>query len=392
MEKILVIHNKYKNFGGEDSNIIDELEFLRKYFYVEYLEFDNSKKITVYDFIAFFTNSNNLSNRSLIKTLNEFEPDIVYVHNTWFKSNLGIFKILKERKVKTLLKLHNFRYDCTNSYLAKKHFKGNNLCPKCGLKEKKFTIFNKYFENSYLKSFFVTRYGKKYFNILKTYPLHILVMNNFHNKYLKSLGVYEEKVSISLNPMNFDSNNSKEYNKDSNYVLYAGMISESKGVSELVSSWLDLDMGGLNLKIIGTGDIENKLKKEYSHKSVEFLGELGNQETISQIKNARAVITATKMYEGQPRLLCEASSLGVPSIYPSFGGMDEFFPPDYNLSFEQYNYSDLKKKLTLLKDTNFVISEGQKAYNHIKKKLDSDYIAKGFIKTVNNMENNGAGS
>ncbi len=50
--------------------------------------------------------------------------------------------------------------------------------------------------------------------------------------------------------------------------------------------------------------------------------------TISQIKNARAVITATKMFEGQPRLLCEASSLGIPSIYPSFGGMDDFFPDD----------------------------------------------------------------
>ena len=52
---------------------------------------------------------------------------------------------------------------------------------------------------------------------------------------------------------------------------------------------------------------------------VSNLQETGNEATIAQIKNTRAVITATKMFEGQPRLLCEASSLGIPSIYPSFG-------------------------------------------------------------------------
>ena len=33
------------------------------------------------------------------------------------------------------------------------------------------------------------------------------------------------------------------------------------------------------------------------------------------------------MYEGQPRIFSEASVL-IPTIYPSFGGMDEFFLKD----------------------------------------------------------------
>ena len=31
--------------------------------------------------------------------LKTFKPDIVYIHNTWFKANLGIFDILKKEKV-----------------------------------------------------------------------------------------------------------------------------------------------------------------------------------------------------------------------------------------------------------------------------------------------------
>ena len=55
MKKILVINTKYKISGGEDTNIIDELEFLRKNYEIQYLEFNNSKKINIFDLFAFFT-------------------------------------------------------------------------------------------------------------------------------------------------------------------------------------------------------------------------------------------------------------------------------------------------------------------------------------------------
>ena len=29
--------------------------------------------------------------------------------------------------------------------------------------------------------------------------------------------------------------------------------------------------------------------------------------------------------------------LGIPSIYPSFGGMDEYFPIDYEFKFTQFD-------------------------------------------------------
>ena len=88
MKKILVINTKYKNFGGEDANILDELKFLRVHYEVDYLEYDNGSKITLFDLIAFFTNSNKESNNILISKLTTFNPDIVYVQNTWYKSQI----------------------------------------------------------------------------------------------------------------------------------------------------------------------------------------------------------------------------------------------------------------------------------------------------------------
>ena len=187
MKKILVVNTSYSQFGGEDSNIIDEIKLLQKNFDVEYLEYKNSKRLNIFDFIAFFLCSNYSSNKLLKHKLKEFNPDVVYVHNTWFRANLGIFKILKKSNVKVLVKIHNFRYYCTRHFFISGHLKNQDICKMCNLSKGK-KIFNKYFQESYLKSFFVIIYGKKYYKILKNYDLQLLVMTQFQKTIFENLG------------------------------------------------------------------------------------------------------------------------------------------------------------------------------------------------------------
>ena len=107
---------------------------------------------------SFFIQSNRKSNLDLISKLNKFKPDLVYVHNTWFKAGLGIFKILEKNNINTVIKLHNFRYSCTRSFLAKNHFKNDEVCKECGLNRKSMGFFNKYLSDSFLKSILIINY------------------------------------------------------------------------------------------------------------------------------------------------------------------------------------------------------------------------------------------
>ena len=50
-------------------------------------------------------------------------------------------------------------------------------------------IFNKYFSDSFIKSFFVIIYGKRFFNILKNNKIKILVLTDFHARFLSNLGI-----------------------------------------------------------------------------------------------------------------------------------------------------------------------------------------------------------
>lgn len=382
MKKLLVVNTKYKISGGEDSSILDELTFLEKKYKVHYLEFDNSKKLNFFDLLAFIFNSNYFSNKKLNEVIYKFKPDVAYVHNTWFIGNLGIFKILKNKKINTILKLHNFRYDCSRYWLLKNHLRDKEFCPACSLKNSKTRIFNKYFQESYFKSLFSIIYSKRYFKILKTFPIQILVFSKFHKTYLINQGVKESKLNIFYNPINLNSEKDIVYNPKSKYVVYAGRLTDSKGVYELIKTWNESNISGITLKIIGKGDLERELITKFNKDGVEFLGELSNSETISYIKNSLAVLTATKMYEGQPRLLSEASNFGVPSIYPSFGGMDEFFPKNYSFSFRQYDYQSLKKQIENLKKTDDLSQESKKVYLYLNKKLDEELMHNLFYKII----------
>lgn len=383
MKKVLVINTKYRNYGGEDSNFDEEIKFLQKFYEVDYLNFDNSKNLNINDLISFFSLSNPVSNKALKTKVETFKPDIVYIHNTWFKANLGIFNLLKKENIEVVLKIHNFRFACTDTFSASKHFIGKDFCFKCGNKKTKISLFNKYFENSYIKSFFVIMYGKRYINILREYNLKIIVLNEFCKDYLIKKGVNKDKVFKNYNP--FEISESHTYSADSEYVVYAGSLTEQKGVKDLLESWKESKIN-LRLLVIGSGQLENEITNKYSSKNIEFMGFLENNKTKDIIRQARAVITATKIFEGQPRLITEASAYGVPSIYPSFGGLDEYFPDDYKLSFTQFDYPDLVKKILFLEDKKLLNEESKKIYNHTIENMSLNILNKNLEYIFNSNE------
>ncbi len=348
MKKILLINTEYREYGGEDANIKDELNLLSKYFDVEFINFSNNSN-NLSSILGFISSNNHSSNKILYRKISSFKPDVLYVHNTWFKANLGVFKISKKLNLPIIVKIHNYRFDCGRYFLKKNHLKDQLFCNKCSMKKSDSIYLNKYYKESLIKSLLLTMYSKRYFNIIKNNDIQIACLNNFQKNYLIKLGIDKSKLNILHNPMPVNVTKNT-FDFESSYALYAGRIDSSKGVDLLINAWLNSKMKDVRLKIIGEGDLLKFLVNKYRNEKIDFLGNISNVEAIKEIKNSRAVLTATKMYEGQPRLLAEASSMGVPSIFPNFGGMAEYFPSNYLLSFEQYNYKDLIEKINLLQD------------------------------------------
>lgn len=378
MKKILIIHTNYREHGGEDVAVSNEFDFLSKHFEVEKLLYNNSDKITFNELFSFFIQSNRKSNLDLISKLNKFKPDLVYVHNTWFKAGLGIFKILEKNNINTVIKLHNFRYSCTRSFLARNHFKNDEVCKACGLNRKSMGFFNKYFSDSFLKSILIINYGKKYFKILKNKYFRIFVLTRYQKEKLVIDGIQKEKINVFPNFIKIQNENINKIREK--VLVYAGRISKEKGLEELINCFIDSKLKNFELKIIGEGPLLSKLVNKYNQHNINFLGSLENYEVLNIIKRSTAVVTATKLLEGQPTILCEASSFGIPSIYPRSGGIEEFFPKSNTLSFRQYDYDDLLSKFEIIKKENSLISEGFQNKNFIQSYLNEGKLVEEFEK------------
>lgn len=375
MKKILVIHTNYQIQGGEDIAVSNEVEFLKQYFEVKTIYFSNIIDNYFVQTINFLRNRNKTSEKKVEYQIKNFRPDLIIIHNTWFKGSLGIFKIIKKYDIKVALKLHNFRYNCSRFYLLKNHLKNQEICNACGIEKKPKRIFNKYFEDSYFKSLLIIWYGKKYFKILNEENKTIFVLTEFHKNYLNNVLGIKNKIVNFPNYLNVDQN-SKNTTKEK-YIVYAGRISKEKGVEDLIIQFLKIKNKEFSLKLIGIGPIFEELKNKFQSHKVNFLGQMSNEETIKILLNSKAVVTATKLLEGQPTLLCEASLLGVPSIFPENGGISEFFPKNYKLSFKKDNYEDLLVKLNLLSNEKLLIKVGNENKNFIEK-----YLQDSKLKTI----------
>jgi len=384
MKKILVIHTKYRNQGGEDVAVKNEVETLSKSFIVETLYFENSELSILSDLIAFLTNHNYKSNKLLRERIEKFQPDIAIVHNTWFKANLGIFKVLKKSNIKTFLKIHNFRYICTSSFQQEAHIFENNFCQACGMDYKKNRIFNKYFTNSYIKSLLMIIYGKKYLKILKDKDINLLVLTNHQKNYIEEYLEITKPVTVAVNNLELKKDISDiDLNSIEQSILYGGRVSSEKGVREMIAAFLTANIEGVTLKIIGDGPDLKYLKNKYrDNKEIRFLGQISNNEVINHIQASNLVATSTKLFEGQPTILCEASLMGIPSIFPDSGGISEFFPQDYEFSFKQFDYKNLESKIKeffLLDDPSEV---GEKNKMFLEKYLNDNalvtYLTESF--------------
>ena len=380
MKKILLIHNTYRNLGGEDIAVASEVEILKKHYDVKEIYFSNLNTSHTKLLMLLLFNRNRRSEDVVRKAIVEYSPDLIYIHNTWFNISLGVFKMIQGFNIPVFLKIHNFRYFCTNTISFRKHLKNEKYCPACGLKNKKNKIFNSYFESSLLKSLLMNRYGLKYFKIIKNTHMKKLVLTDFHKKFLKKHGVADNKVLVQHNFIpKIQSEPISQHTKDQKkFIVYAGRVSKEKGVEDLIKTFLDCDFQDVDLKIIGEGPIQEQLNKKFNDDRIHFEGLMQNKDVKNIISKSIGVVTATKLYEGQPTLLCEASSLGKISIFPDSGGIKEFFPPEYEYCFISEDYKDLKKKLLSLVENSNNLEIGRQNKEFIEKLLNENNLLNNF--------------
>ena len=89
---------------------------------------------------------------------------------------------------------------------------------------------------------------------MKSNEIKVLAISNFHREQLLRAGIDSKRIHIYLNPIKKFKVIEKSYNPNSDYIVYVGRLTESKGINELISVWTNFENKNLKLYIVGKPD------------------------------------------------------------------------------------------------------------------------------------------
>jgi len=374
--KILLIHNSYKQKGGEDAVFKNEFNLLKSLgFKVDKLLFSNLCIKSAKDQIltGIYSIYNYKSAKLLEDRIKTFKPDIIHIHNWFPLASPSIILTAKKQNIPVVMTLHNFRLICPNALL----FRNGKICEKCIDKFFPYpAIFNKCYRNSYLQTLSVSlvTFTHKVFQTWQKIDKFIALTEFQKNKFLSSsLKIPKEKISVKPN---FTKDFGMGFNKRENFFLYVGRLSEEKGIDTLLEAFKNTQFV---IKIIGDGNLKHFiLKHSQKYKNIIFLGYKNKNEVIQYMKKAKALIFPSKCYEGFPTVLVEALSVGTPVITSNIGSQAEIIKDGYNgLHFKVNNELDLRSKLV-----KFLSSKNKKFYENARKEYLDKYTPEKNIQIL----------
>ncbi|MCR4899970.1 MAG: glycosyltransferase [Treponema sp.] len=159
--------------------------------------------------------------------------------------------------------------------------------------------------------------------------------NNVNIKGQKFNEVIYNSVDFKKLPLSAEQIEQKE-----NMVLYAGRLTEEKGILTLVKAVNELE--GVRLLLIGRGELAERIKKENKVEVVDWM----DRETLyTYMKKAKAVILPAEWDEAFGRILIEAIYNGTIGIGSDRGGIPEVLGFDEKYIFHAGDADGLCKRI-----------------------------------------------
>ncbi len=312
--RILLVHNRYRYRGGEDSVVDAERELLHDHGHpVEALFWDNAQ---VEDSGSLSMAARTVWSREsatrLSETITAFRPDIIHVHNTFPMVSPSIYWMANRHGVPVVQTLHNFRLLCPQAMLLR----DGRICEQCVGKVPWRGVVHRCYRDSAPASAVAAAMLVTH-RTLGTYRHRIaryVALNDFCRRKFIEGGLPAERIAIKPNFVPAPA--IREQPRDG--LLFVGRLSAEKGVVALARA--ARLMPEASIRVIGTGPDRAALE---GIPNVELLGALPAAEVMAQMGRSLALLLPSVWYENFPRTLVEAFAMGLPVIASRIGALAE---------------------------------------------------------------------
>ena len=241
-----------------------------------------------------------------LEALLAFEPDIVHVHNLF--PNWGT-RWLGKLGVPLVSTIHNFRPICAAGTLLR----DGVFCELCPTQGSHHAVRNSCYRDSALKTLPLAIASKR----SRIPPIFqnanaLIFLSERTRRMYDSYGLgFPEKSHVVPNftdSSNEDGGKDKATRRD--HWVYAGRLSQEKGILELIMSWPQ----DIALEVVGGGPDEQECRKAATGKAITFYGQQTREFVDGLLKQSKGLVFPSTCLENSPLVYLEALANGLPVV------------------------------------------------------------------------------
>jgi glycosyltransferase involved in cell wall biosynthesis len=323
--KILVVHNHYRQPGGEQMAVMAQIALLRQQGH-EVLEYTrHNREIDTYGVIdkALFFPRTVFSRpvyRELLDLARRERPDVAHLHNVFPLLSPAAYAALHSAGVPMVQTIHNFRLLCPNGLF----FTHGQICERCKHGNTLHAVrWRCYRHSRTLSALYAAAIGAH--RLAGTFAAvdRFIALTEFAAAKLGESGVVaKDRISVLGNFLPDPLPEPGARHGRSGSVVFLGRIAAEKGVVTLVEAAAQVPE--VSVKILGEGPDGERcraLAQSLGTTNVQFLGTVTGEPKWAMLREALAVVVPSLCYEQLPFTILESMAAGTAIVASRHGGL-----------------------------------------------------------------------
>lgn len=338
IRRVLVVHNAYRQRGGEDSVVEAELALLRGHGHdvLEYRRHNDD----VADMSKAALASDTIWSRRTVDEMSALigrsRPSLIHVHNTFPLVSPSLYWAAARAGVPVVQTLHNFRLLCPQAMFLR----GGRVCENCLGRLPWRAVAHGCYRDSRPQSALLA--GMLAFHratgTWRDKVARYIALNEFCRQKFIEGGLPAERIVVKPN---FVDAAPLPLPRERDGVVFVGRLAAEKGIETLVQA--AAKVGGLTTRVVGDGPEAGRLA---GVPGVVALGRLDAKAVREQLSGATALVFPSIWYETFGLTIVEAFAAGTPVIGSRLGVVPDLVEDGVTgLLFEPGNATDLAAKL-----------------------------------------------
>lgn len=310
---VLSVHNHYRQPGGEDQVFESEAALLqgRGHRVVRYTE--GNDHISTGALTALTATWNHAAYKNLRRVVRDERPQIAHFHNTFPRVSPAAYYASRRERVPVVQTLNNFRLICPGATLMR----DGRICEDCAQRK---SLLPALAHGCYRGSRAGTAAVAGMIAIhraagtwSRAVDVYVAISEFARRKFIEG-GLPGDRIIVKSNFVDPDPGFG---NADEGYALFAGRLSEEKGIGVLAQAWRKLT--DIPLLVAGAGPVNDIDWPQ----NVRLLGPQTREQLAGLMKRARVLVIPSIWYETGPIVLLEAYACGLPVIASDLGSISE---------------------------------------------------------------------